>query len=194
MKVCGFVGSPVKSGNVDVLVGQVLAGASSRGATTRKIFLNDLVIRPCQSCGPNESPEFCRCEDDMRIVYEALEESDIVVLGSPVYFDTVSAQAKLMIDRCNCLTALVQGRDGSTAFERRLTKRKAGVLVAVAGSEQDFGPIRAAAGGFFTWINADLIGSVLYAHGATEPGSVRADPDWMTRAFDVGVLAATHVP
>lgn len=38
--------------------------------------------------------QYCRYEDDMRIVYEALEESDIVVLGFPVYFDTVSAQAK----------------------------------------------------------------------------------------------------
>lgn len=193
MNACGLVGSPVKGGNVDILVGQVLAGASSRGATTRKIFLNDLLIGPCQSCGPNESPEYCRYEDDMRTVYEALKESDIVVLGSPVYFDTVSAQAKLMIDRCNCLTALVEGKDGSIAFEKRLTKWKAGILVAVAGSEQDFGPIRATAAGFFTWINAGLIGSVLYRHDATEKGSVRAERDWMARAFDAGVLAATHV-
>lgn len=192
MNACGLVGSPVIGGNVDILVGQVLDGASSRGAITRKIYLNDLAIRPCQSCGPNESLEFCRFEDDMEQVFTALEESDIVVLGSPVYFDTVSAQTKLMIDRCNCLTALSDLGNGTTAFEKRLKKRKTGIFVAVAGSEQNFGPIRTTADGFFAWINADLIESVLYGHDGNEKGSVRNDSAWMRKAFEAGVLAASR--
>lgn len=72
----------------------------------------------------------------MEQVFEALQASDIAVLGSPVYFDTVSAQTKLMIDRCNCLTARVDAGSGAIAFEKRLKTRKAGVFVAVAGSEQ----------------------------------------------------------
>lgn len=195
MKACGLVGSPVKGGNVDILVGRVLEGASSCGAITEKLFLNDLAIRPCQSCGPRrpkESLEFCRFEDDMEQVFEALQASDVVVLGSPVYFDTVSAQTKLMIDRCNCLTALVDGGGGTMAFEKRLKRRKAGVFVAVAGTEQDFGPIRATAEGFFAWINADLIESVLYGHEGNEKGTVRNDPVWMRKAFEAGARAASR--
>jgi multimeric flavodoxin WrbA len=190
VKACGLVGSPIKGGNVDILVGQVLEGASSRGAMTTQIFLNDLSIRPCQSCGPNQSREYCRFHDGMDTVFAALEQSDIVVLGSPIYFDTVSAQTKLMIDRCNCLTALVQDSDGSSRFVKRLASKKAGLLVAVAGAAQDFAPIRTTAAGFFTWINADFTASILYAHDTNEKGGVRDNSEWMRKAFQAGVLAA----
>jgi len=102
LKVCGIVGSPKKNGNVDLLVSELLRGAESQGAATHKIYLNDLRIKPCQSCGVDPSPKYCIYDDDMKTIYDALEEWDAIALGSPVYFDTVSAQVKLVIDRCNC--------------------------------------------------------------------------------------------
>lgn len=113
MKVCGIVGSPNKNGNVDLLVSQVLKGASSQGAETHKIYLNDLNIKPCQSCGVDPYPKYCLFDDDMKVVYDALESCEVIVLGSPVYFDTVSAQTKLMIDRSNCLLPYVRRPDGT---------------------------------------------------------------------------------
>jgi len=103
MKICGLVGSPKKNGNVDLLVSQVLKGAMSQGAKMQKIYLNDLHVKPCQSCGVDPHPKYCLFDDDMQLIYNALESNDVIVLGSPVYFDTVSAQVKLVIDRCNCL-------------------------------------------------------------------------------------------
>ena len=128
----------------------------------------------------------------MQQVYEALEASDIVVLGSPVYFDSVTAQTKLVIDRCNCLTALVETEGGSMAFERRLLRPKVGVLVAAAGAGQDFGPLRATAAGFFSWIHVELVTSLLYEHDGNDPGGVRSDVLWMEMAFEAGVLAASR--
>lgn len=190
MKACGLVGSPIKGGNVDLLVDRVLEGVAARGGAAKKVRLNELEIHPCQSCGPSESRAFCRFDDDMREIYAALEESDIVVLGSPVYFDTVSAQTKLMIDRCNCLRRLIERDDGATQFKPRLAGRRVGVLVAVAGLEQDFASIRATAAGFFTWITADFMESVLYPHAGNKKGSVRGDATWMRKAFRAGVQAA----
>lgn len=128
MKVCGIIGSPNKKGNVDLLVSQVLKGASGQGAKTCKIYLNDLHIKPCQSCGVDPYPKYCFFDDDMKLIYDALESYDVIVLGSPVYFDTVSAQVKLMIDRSNCLTPYVKRPNGTFGFERRLKKRKRGFL------------------------------------------------------------------
>ena len=124
MIVCGIVGSPVREGNVQILVSKILEGAASRGAQTYMLFLNDMSIAPCQSCGTEGHPGFCRFDDDMRDIYRALIECDGIVLGSPVYFDTVSAQTKLMIDRCNCITPLVRKTDGAVGFERRTLKHK----------------------------------------------------------------------
>ena len=50
MKIIGFVGSPRKNGNTDVLVQQVLRGASIAGAETKVFYLNELNIKGCQDC------------------------------------------------------------------------------------------------------------------------------------------------
>jgi len=186
MKVCGIVGSPKKNGNVDLLVSQVLKGATSQGAKTQKIYLNDLNIRPCQSCGVDPHPKYCLFDDDMKLIYDALESCDAIVLGSPVYFDTVSAQTKLMIDRSNCLLPYVKHPDGTYGFERRIGKRKKGVFITVAGTDQEFSTILKTVKGFFNWANIELFETILYAHEDNEVGSVRKDEERMARAFEIG--------
>jgi len=190
MRVCGIVGSPKKNGNVDILVSQVLKGASLRGAKTGKLYLNDMHIRPCQSCGVDPQPKHCLFDDDMNQVYAALETCDAIVLGSPVYFDTVSAQTKLMIDRTNCLMPLLTNSDGTTGFERRMKKRKKGVFVAAAGTEQQFETVLATVKGFFNWANIELKETISYAHDDNELGAVSKDKTRMKQAFDVGVELA----
>ncbi len=187
MKACGIIGSPKKNGNVDLLVSQVLKGAGSQGAKTYKIYLNDLSIRPCQSCGVDPYPKYCLFDDDMKVVYDALESCDVIVLGSPVYFDTVSAQTKLMIDRSNCLLPYVKRPDGTYGFERRIEKRKKGVFIAVAGTDQEFHTIQTTVKGFFNWANIELAETILYSHDDNEIGSVRKDKKRMTEAFETGV-------
>lgn len=194
MKICGIVGSPIKSGNVDLLVSQVLEGAGSQGAGTGKLYLNDMSIRPCQSCGENPYPEYCLFDDDMRTVYAALASCEVIVLGSPVYFDTVSAQTKLAIDRCNCLMPYVKQPDGSFAFERRLEKRKKGVFVAVGSVNQEFRTIQTTVEGFFKWVNAELVERIIYEHEDHESGSVMKDKEEMIRAFEVGIRVVKNTP
>jgi multimeric flavodoxin WrbA len=193
MKACGIVGSPRKNGNVDLLVSNVLKGASSQGAETDKIYLNDLNIKPCQSCGLDPYPKYCLYDDDMRLVYELLESCDLIVLGSPVYFDTVSAQVKLMIDRSNCLMPYVKRSDGSWRFERRMKKRKKGVFIAVAGEDQKFNTIQTTAKGFFEWANIELVYTILYSDNSNELGSVKNDEQKMAEAFNLGVQLTEHI-
>ncbi len=186
MKVCGIVGSPKKKGNVDLLVSQVLKGAESQGAQTQTVYLNDLQIKPCQSCGVNPYPRYCLYDDDMGILYKALESCDVIVLGSPVYFDTVSAQTKLAIDRCNCLMPYVEQPDKTFQFERRIQKRKKGVFIAVAGIDQEFDTIQTTVNGFFNWANIELVETILYPH-ENGLGCVKNDKKKMEHAFNVGV-------
>jgi multimeric flavodoxin WrbA len=186
MKVCGIIGSPCKNGNVDILVSQVLKGAASQGAETSKVHLNRLKIKPCQSCGVDPAPKHCLFNDDMEQVYDILETSDAIVLGSPVYFDTVSAQVKLMIDRCNCLMPYVKKTDGTFGFEKRIKKRKKGVFVVVAGTGQDFNAILATVKGFFNWANIELVKTFFYAHDDNEIGAVKKDHEKMNQAFNIG--------
>jgi multimeric flavodoxin WrbA len=186
-KVLGIVGSPKKNGNVDVLVSQVLKGAASQGAETHKVYLNDMQIRPCQSCGVDPAPKYCVFDDDMNGIYAYLQSCDVVVLGSPVYFDSVSAQTKLMIDRCNCLMPFVKRLNGTSGFERRLNKRKTGVFVAVAGPDQEFNTILTTVRGFFNWANIELVDTIFYPHEDDNLGSVKENKRTTDYAFEAGV-------
>jgi multimeric flavodoxin WrbA len=189
MKATGFMGSPIRAGNVDLLVDRVLAGAASQGAQIEKVFLDDLTIHPCQSCGIDNRSGICRLEDDMRGIYQLLAESDLLVLGTPVYFDTVSAQMKLMIDRTNCMTPLVSQSGGRATFSHRPRTKRA-VLVAVAGSRQEFRTLRVTAKGFLAWVGAELADEILYGHDSLDRGAVRADTVAMDAAFQAGRRAA----
>jgi multimeric flavodoxin WrbA len=123
----------------------------------------------------------------MEQVYDALENSDAIVLGSPVYFDTVSAQVKLMIDRSNCLMPYVKKADGSFGFERRMKRPRKGVLVVVSGKEEELDAILATMRGFFNWANIELVETFSYAHDENELGSIMKDKRKMRQAFDIGV-------
>jgi multimeric flavodoxin WrbA len=190
IEICGIVGSPNKNGNVDLLVSRVLQGAKSQGADTQKLYLNDLDIEACQDCSTDPYPAYCLIDDDMAEVHAALDLCDGIVLGTPIYFDTVSAQTKLMIDRCNCLMPYVEGPDGTYGFERRMKKRKQGVFVAVAGTAQEFDTVLVTVKAWFDWANIELIETILYGHDSVELGEVRQDEERMAQAFEAGVRLA----
>lgn len=123
----------------------------------------------------------------MKQIYDALETSDAIVLGSPVYFDTVSAQVKLMIDRSNCLMPYVRKADGTFGFERRVEKQKKGVFIAVAGTDQEFNVVLATVKGFFNWTNTRLVETYFYSHDENDLGNIKNDKEKMKHAFDIGV-------
>lgn len=187
LKVSGIVGGPCKNGNVDLIVSEILRGSASQGAETSKLYLNDMDIKPCQSCGVDPYPRHCLFKDDMEQIYDVLETSNAIVLGSPVYFDTVSAQTKLMIDRSNCLMPYIKKANGSFEFERRMKKPKKGAFVVVSGKEQELNAILATVKGFFYWTNTHLVETFSYVHDDNELGGIREDKRKMKQAFDIGV-------
>jgi len=105
MKVLGIAGSPRRGGNTDTLLARFLAGAASQGAETQTLAVCQLKIAGCFHCDACLEKGICRVNDDMHIVYHAMESCDRLVLASPLQFMSVSAQMKAMIDRCQALWA-----------------------------------------------------------------------------------------
>ena len=136
-KVTGIIGSPRKGMNTDTLVTRALEGAESIGAAIEKIYLNDLEIMPCQACRNFPAPDYCFFRDGMDQIYEALEKSDGLIIGSPAYFGSLSAQLKLVIDRSNCLAEMVTLANGKQLFTSRLKKRKKGIFIWVANMSKN---------------------------------------------------------
>ncbi len=103
VKVLGVVCSPRLGGNTEILVGEALGGAKAKGADVELATLSGKQIRPCDHCGACYETGECHIKDDMEEIYEQLLGADGVILGSPVYFWSVSAQAKSVIDRTYAL-------------------------------------------------------------------------------------------
>ncbi|MEO0087380.1 MAG: flavodoxin family protein [candidate division WOR-3 bacterium] len=101
MKVLALIGSARKEGNTAVIVNKILEGikAKNKKAKINSYFLHELNINPCQSCYSCIKTGRCAQKDDMQKIYKFLKDGDILILGSPIYMDYVSAQTKLFIDR-----------------------------------------------------------------------------------------------
>lgn len=100
MKILIVSSSPRKEGNSEVLCGRFAKGASEAGHEVEKIMLRDKAIAPCNACYACMETHACAIKDDMEEVFSKFLEADVILLASPVYFYSVSAQMKTMIDRC----------------------------------------------------------------------------------------------
>lgn len=95
MKVLGIVGSPRREGHTARLVEEVLQGAKEAGHEAEIFYLCDLEIGPLEA----EGGRIVYPEDDMMRLYPHIESMGALVLGTPIYYDHVSARTKLFIDR-----------------------------------------------------------------------------------------------
>jgi len=105
MKVVVLNGSARgKKGVTWKLLDSLLKGLLQGGATAREFQLKEMNISYCRACLTcmHKTPGQCVQRDDMDELYPFLKESDLFVMGTPVYTDNMSAQMKTVMDRCIC--------------------------------------------------------------------------------------------
>ena len=100
MKVAAFFGSPRIGGNTDILLQEALKPVKAAGHEVVQYTLNVMNIKPCQDCGGCTKTGVCVVNDAMKEVYETIRTFDRFIIASPIFFYSVSAQTKAMIDRC----------------------------------------------------------------------------------------------
>lgn len=92
--------SPRKGGNSDILCDQFVKGALESGHQAEKIFLGDKGITYCIACETcMQNGGVCAQDDDMEEILQKMIEADVIVLATPVYFYSMDAQLKTVIDR-----------------------------------------------------------------------------------------------
>lgn len=166
IKLLTISGSPVERSSTDLILmrlqDRIVTELGSLSATTifTKLIKGDFV--PCQACGEAPTPKFC-FYDDLDDLYTALAECDCFLFGSPIYFDSVSAQAKAFIDRCNCFRpADFKNENPDHRFIKLLKRKRPGAMVLVGGEEGWFEGARRTIAGYFKWIEVVNEGSIFY--------------------------------
>ena len=109
MRIVGLSGSPRVGGNTDLILQEALAAAKAEGADVNLIRVSDYHLQPCNGCMTCFSTKKCVNEDDGENLYQEIVKADGVIMGSPSYFQGVTAQMKIFIDRIGFL-ALARGR------------------------------------------------------------------------------------
>ena len=104
MKVIAINGSPRKNWNTATLLKNALEGAESEGAVTELIQLYDLNYKGCKSCFSckirgGKSYGSCAVNDDLTSIFMKVEESDALILGSPIYLGTVTGEMRSFMER-----------------------------------------------------------------------------------------------
>ena len=136
MNVVAFHGSPRVGGNTDLLLGETLKPIYDGGHNVVLFRLNLMNIRPCQNCGGCEETGICVSHDDMEKIYSAVRAADRVIVASPVFFLGLSAQTKIMIDRCQafwCEKYLLKKGIPEGRYGRK------GLLLIAGGMKKDTG-------------------------------------------------------
>jgi multimeric flavodoxin WrbA len=136
MKIIAFHGSPRVDGNSHILLKEVLKAIDKSQHKIQLFRLNEMNIRPCQNCGGCEETGICVVKDDMGEVYDAIREADRVIVASPIFFFGLSAQTKIMIDRCQsfwCEKYLLKRPIPEGPYRRK------GLLLLVGGMKKEIG-------------------------------------------------------
>lgn len=111
-KVLIISGSPRKGGNSDLLCDEFMKGAIEAGNEVEKIRVADKKIDYCSACYYcRESGGVCAKKDDMAEVLQKMIDADVIVLSSPVYFYSIDAQIKTLIDRTVARWTEVKGKE-----------------------------------------------------------------------------------
>lgn len=124
MKVYAVNGSPRKNWNTAMLLEHALSGAASQGAETELIHLYDLAFKGCTSCFAcklkgGKSYGKCAMNDGLTPVLEKLATADAFILGSPIYFGTVTGEMRSFMERL-LFQYLAYTRPPSSLFTRNV--------------------------------------------------------------------------
>ena len=185
--VLGVYGSPRKGGNTGILLEEFLRGASQSGSTIERMYLSQIPIKGCQSCKGCAVSGQCVIEDGMQEVYKALDNSDRIVIASPIYFYNVTSQTKAMIDRSQAFWSrrYLIHESRSTSPGGRARK---GFFISVAATKGKrlFEGAEMTMRYFFDAIDVEYSGSLLFS-GVDERGAIKDHPSALKEAFEAGV-------
>jgi multimeric flavodoxin WrbA len=123
MKVLGVVGSPRKGGNTETMMREALKASEQEGAETELLFLSDFDLKPCNGCRTCFETKECVIKDGVEKIFEKMSEADGIIVGSPVYFQNITAQTKMFMDRVGFI---------NNARGRKTFRNKIGGAIVVA--------------------------------------------------------------
>ena len=173
-KVVVLSASPRKGGNSDTLCDQFMLGAEEAGHEIEKIFLRDKEINYCIACDTcKRNGNICDQDDDMAEILNKMITSDVIVMATPVYFYTMDAQMKTLIDRTYSRYMEIRNKDFYFIVTAAVTRKQA--------LERTIEEFR----GFTSVLSGSKEKGIVYGTGAWNIGDIKSSSA-MKEAYEMG--------
>ncbi|HIV85364.1 MAG TPA: flavodoxin family protein [Candidatus Monoglobus merdigallinarum] len=173
-KVLILSGSPRRGGNSDLLCDEFARGVMDCGGEAEKIFIRDRKIACCTACYYcRDTGQGCAVKDDMAEILDKMLGADVIVMASPVYFYSIDAQMKAVIDR-----TLAKWRDIKD-------KEFYYIMTAAENSKSAMECTLECFRGFAACLDGSREMGVIFGTGVYEPGAVKNTPAWR-EAYEMG--------
>jgi multimeric flavodoxin WrbA len=193
-KIVFVQGSPRKNGNTRAVTQVVIASARENGAEVAQIDATQLAFKEpgcvgCQKC--QQSKDFiCAFDDEVAHNVAGLAEYDVIVLATPLYWWSYSAQLKILVDRMYSLSKILDPGN----FQSRLSGKTLALVATAGGPIEDNLELLVR-----QWKKpADLLGcsfhACLFPLTPPEPGALKNDPAALKKAEAFGRTLASIRP
>lgn len=174
-KVLILSGSPRKGGNSDLLCDKFMCGAIEAGHKVEKIRIQEKNVAPCMACYACRETGVCAIKDDMAEIMEKIIACDVMVLASPVYFYSIDAQLKAVIDRTVC------------GWTRVKNKEMYYIMTAADEDKSSMDTTLACFRGYADCVEGAIEKGVIYGTGVYTKGEIKDKPV-MEEAYNMGKL------
>jgi len=181
MKVLAMMASPRIKGNSDILIDEAIKGAQTAGAVVEKIVLDKLRITPCKEIYHCLEDGTCPLRDDMTGIYDKILAAEAIIIATPIFFYTVSAQLMAFISRCQAFWSrkyVLKNLDIPL-------KRGGFICVGATKGIRLFEGPKLTMKYFFQAINAEYKEELLI-RGVDKKGEINDHPEYLTAAYELG--------
>jgi multimeric flavodoxin WrbA len=184
-KIAAIYGSPRRNGNSATLLDHAVRGALDAGASIENIVLRDLNISPCLEIYGCKATGQCVIQDDFQKVYDQILSCQGIILASPIFFYTVSAHTKILMDRCQSLWVKKYWID-KVPYGKWEPKRK-GLFISVGATngQKLFDGALLTVKYFFDTLDIKMDKALLY-RGLDFEGDVLTHPEYLKEAYTMG--------
>jgi len=172
-KVLILSGTPRKKGNSRVLCEQFMQGAVAAHHDVELLSLAEKEVRPCTGCYACRAKGKCAQQDDMKAILASMIDADVIVMATPVYFYSMCAQMKALIDRT--VARYTEIRDKEFYF----------IVTAADGDRANMKRTLEGFRGFTSCLDGAKEMGVIYGVGAWEIGAIQ-NTSAMQDAYEMG--------
>jgi multimeric flavodoxin WrbA len=184
-RLLAILGSPRRKGNTALLLQEAVRGARDAGAQVEEVVLRDLKMSPCLEIYGCKKTGRCVIDDDFQRISDLLLSSRGIILASPIFFYSVSAHTKILMDRCQSLWVKKYWIEKTPFGTRDAAKRALFISVGATRGKKLFDGVLLTVKYFLDTFDAELWKSLLY-RGLDFEGDVRKHPEYLEEAYQAG--------